>query len=57
MKEENFNLVQNLNQEQRFIYNQILEEIESKQNNLFFIYGYGDTGKTYYRMQLLVKLE
>ena len=46
LKEENFNLVQNLNQEQQFVYNQILEAIKNKQNNLFFIYGYGGTGKT-----------
>ena len=43
LKEENINLVQNLNQEQHFIYNKILEVIKNKHHNLFFIYGYGST--------------
>ena len=56
LKEENLNLVQNLNQEQLYIYNQILEAIERKQDNLFFIYGYGGTGKTYLWNAIISKI-
>ena len=47
LKEENINFVKNLNKEQYFIYNEILKAIKNKHNNLFFIYSYGGTGKTY----------
>ena len=43
LKQQNINLVNNLNQEQYFIYNEILKAIENKHDNLFFIYGYGGT--------------
>ena len=55
LKEENINLVQNLNQ-QYFIYNKILEVIKNKHNNLFFIYDYDGTCKTYLWNAIISKI-
>ena len=47
LKEENSILVQNLNNEQKNIYEKNLNSIENQNKKLFFIYGHGGTGKTY----------
>lgn len=55
LKEENSNLVHNLNNEQYYIYNEILNSLKSKSDNLFFIYGYRYIGKTYLWNTLISK--
>ncbi|XP_031099731.1 uncharacterized protein LOC116003933 [Ipomoea triloba] len=44
---ENEELVRQLTDEQRNIYNTILGDVEAKAGGLFFVYGYGGTGKTF----------
>ena len=56
LKEENIKLVNNLNNEQQFIYQQILQSLHEKKNNLFFIYGHGGTGKTYLWNAIITKI-
>ncbi|XP_031090994.1 ATP-dependent DNA helicase PIF1-like [Ipomoea triloba] len=46
MKFENQLLVKQLNKEQREIYDEIIDDIENNSGGLFFVYGYGGTGKT-----------
>ncbi|KAK9059237.1 hypothetical protein SSX86_021856 [Deinandra increscens subsp. villosa] len=41
------NLFQKLTEEQRNIYDEIITSIDNKQGGVFFIYGYGGTGKTF----------
>ena len=40
-------LISGLNNEQRTIYNSIMEDVFSKSGGMFFVYGHGGTGKTY----------
>ncbi|XP_019149748.1 PREDICTED: ATP-dependent DNA helicase PIF2-like [Ipomoea nil] len=47
MREENDNLVQQLTEEQRAIYDNVLQDAENNLGGLFFVYGYGGTGKTF----------
>ena len=56
LKEQNSNLVQNLNNEQKYIYEKVLNCITSKNQHLFFIYGHGGTGKTYLWNAIITKL-
>ncbi|XP_019183580.1 PREDICTED: uncharacterized protein LOC109178413 [Ipomoea nil] len=46
-EKENQELVRQLTEEQNFIYNEVLTDIDRKAGGLFFIYGYGETGKTF----------
>ncbi|XP_019184634.1 PREDICTED: uncharacterized protein LOC109179586 [Ipomoea nil] len=47
MKEENDTLVEKLTEEQRTIYDNVLQDAENNLGGLFFVYGYGGTGKTF----------
>ena len=40
-------LISGLNNEQRTIYNSIMEAVFPESGGMFFIYGHGGTGKTY----------
>ncbi|XP_019195820.1 PREDICTED: uncharacterized protein LOC109189662 [Ipomoea nil] len=46
-KEENEKLVHQLTEEQRAIYGNVLQDAENNLGGLFFVYGYGGTGKTF----------
>ena len=56
LKEQNSILVQNLNNEQIFIYEKILYSVQNKKQKLFFIYGHGGTGKTYLWNAIISKI-
>ncbi|XP_019167801.1 PREDICTED: ATP-dependent DNA helicase PIF1-like [Ipomoea nil] len=47
MTEENDKLVQQLTEEQSAIYDIVLQDAENNLGGLFFVYGYGGTGKTF----------
>ena len=40
-------LIFGLNNEQRIIYNSIMEAVATERGGMFFVYGHGGTGKTY----------
>ncbi|XP_057723392.1 uncharacterized protein LOC130939297 [Arachis stenosperma] len=44
---EHANLVQQLTDEQRKVYEQIMAAVNSREGGVFFLYGYGGTGKTF----------
>ncbi|XP_019172653.1 PREDICTED: uncharacterized protein LOC109168053 [Ipomoea nil] len=46
-EKENQELVRQLTDEQKAIYNEVLTDIDRKEGGLFFVYGYGGTGKTF----------
>ncbi|XP_019171191.1 PREDICTED: uncharacterized protein LOC109166756 [Ipomoea nil] len=46
-EKENNDLVSQLTDEQKVIYEEVLTDIESKSGGFFFVYGYGGTGKTF----------
>ncbi|XP_019154338.1 PREDICTED: uncharacterized protein LOC109150817 [Ipomoea nil] len=46
-EKENQELVRQLTEEQKVIYNEVLTDIAHKAGGLFFVYGYGGTGKTF----------
>ncbi|XP_019178902.1 PREDICTED: uncharacterized protein LOC109174064 [Ipomoea nil] len=46
-EKENNDLVSQLTDEQKVIYEEVLTDIESKAGGFFFVYGYGGTGKTF----------
>ena len=48
--------MKNLNNEQLYIYKEILKAITSKTNKLFFICGHGGTGKTYLWNAIITKI-
>ena len=56
LKEENLILVQNLNNEQKYIYEKIIDSVQSQNQKLFFIYGHGGTGKTYLWNAIISKI-
>lgn len=45
-----------LNNEQRTIYNSIMEAVFSKSGGMFFVYGHGGTGKTYLYRTILAAI-
>ncbi|KAL6534920.1 hypothetical protein OROGR_013595 [Orobanche gracilis] len=47
LREEHKSLLNNLNNEQRQVYDTIMDSIESGSGEFFFVYGYGGTGKTF----------
>ncbi|XP_019196140.1 PREDICTED: uncharacterized protein LOC109190150 [Ipomoea nil] len=47
LQQEAQELCDKLTEEQRSIYDTVLEDISSKLGGLFFVYGYGETGKTF----------
>ncbi|XP_019168340.1 PREDICTED: uncharacterized protein LOC109164044 [Ipomoea nil] len=46
-EKENLELVSQLTDEQKFIYNEVLTDIDGQSGGLFFVYGYGGTRKTF----------
>ncbi|XP_019160783.1 PREDICTED: uncharacterized protein LOC109157339 [Ipomoea nil] len=46
-EKENQELVRQLIDEQKVIYNEVLTDIDGQAGGLFFVYGYGGTGKTF----------
>ncbi|XP_019183654.1 PREDICTED: uncharacterized protein LOC109178476 [Ipomoea nil] len=46
-RKDNQELVSQLTEEQKVIYNEVLTDIDRKAGGLFFVYGYGGTGKTF----------
>ncbi|XP_019188340.1 PREDICTED: uncharacterized protein LOC109182644 [Ipomoea nil] len=46
-EKENNDLVSQLTDEQKVIYEEVLTDIESKSGGFFFVYGYDGTGKTF----------
>ncbi|XP_075521382.1 uncharacterized protein LOC142554604 [Primulina tabacum] len=44
---EHHNLLNNLNDQQRQVYNTIMTIVDSNTGGIFFVYGYGGTGKTF----------
>ncbi|XP_019160736.1 PREDICTED: uncharacterized protein LOC109157292 [Ipomoea nil] len=46
-EKENQDLVRQLTEEQKVIYNEVLTDIDRQAGGLFFVYGYGGTGKTF----------
>ncbi|XP_019177192.1 PREDICTED: uncharacterized protein LOC109172491 [Ipomoea nil] len=46
-EKENQELVRQLIEEQNVIYNEVLTDIDCQDGGLFFVYGYGGTGKTF----------
>ncbi|XP_019171089.1 PREDICTED: ATP-dependent DNA helicase PIF4-like [Ipomoea nil] len=46
-EKENQELVRQLTEEQKVIYNEVLIDIDRQEGGLFFVYGYGGTGKTF----------
>ncbi|XP_031108390.1 ATP-dependent DNA helicase PIF2-like [Ipomoea triloba] len=47
LKEEHDLLVGNLTDEQLLIYNKVMYDVDTNKGGLFFVYGYGGTGKTF----------
>ncbi|XP_019178998.1 PREDICTED: uncharacterized protein LOC109174197 [Ipomoea nil] len=46
-EKDNQELVSQLTKEQKGVYDEVLKDIEGKAGGLFFVYGYGGTGKTF----------
>ncbi|XP_010473639.1 PREDICTED: ATP-dependent DNA helicase PIF1-like [Camelina sativa] len=53
---EHERLYHSLNEEQRMVYNGVLDSIEAGKGNLYFLYGHGGTGKTYLYTTIISKL-
>ncbi|KAL4619659.1 hypothetical protein ACB092_06G096000 [Castanea dentata] len=47
LKREHEILISGLNNEQRIIYNSIMEAVATERGGMFFVYGHGGMGKTY----------
>ena len=47
LKREHEILISGLNNEQRIIYNSIMEAVATERGGMFFVYGHSGTGKTY----------
>ncbi|XP_075663183.1 uncharacterized protein LOC142632710 [Castanea sativa] len=47
LKREHEILISSLNNEQRIIYNSIMEVVATERGGMFFVYGHGGMGKTY----------
>jgi PIF1-like helicase len=45
--EEHAKLVANLNSDQHEVYDKVMKSVRSTQGGVFFVYGYGGTGKTF----------
>lgn len=45
--QEHKNLLPNLTDEQRYVYDTIIDVVDSTSGGVFFVYGYGGTGKTF----------
>ncbi|XP_031116659.1 uncharacterized protein LOC116020319 [Ipomoea triloba] len=47
LKQEHESLVSKLTDEQLSIYKKVIQDVQSNKGGLFFVYGYGGTGKTF----------
>ncbi|CAH9071829.1 unnamed protein product [Cuscuta europaea] len=47
LAEEQESLFQNLTEEHRKVYDEVMEAIDKRVGGIFFVYGYGGTGKTF----------
>ncbi|CAH9146259.1 unnamed protein product [Cuscuta epithymum] len=47
MAETHAKLLKNMNEEQRSVYDKIMESVDKTNGGVFFLYGHGGTGKTY----------
>ncbi|XP_074300018.1 ATP-dependent DNA helicase PIF1-like [Silene latifolia] len=47
LQAEHASQLSSMTDEQRSVYNQIMEAVASNQGGMFFVYGYGGTGKTF----------
>ncbi|XP_071695053.1 uncharacterized protein [Rutidosis leptorrhynchoides] len=47
LKSDNGNLFRSLNPEQRRVYDEIISVVDNSRGGVFFVYGYGGTGKTF----------
>ncbi|XP_073302992.1 uncharacterized protein [Primulina huaijiensis] len=47
LSQEHDKLINNLNSEQRRVYDTIMKAVVSNKGRVFFVYGYGGTGKTF----------
>ncbi|GKE62024.1 ATP-dependent DNA helicase PIF1-like protein [Tanacetum coccineum] len=47
MEAEHVSLYSKMTNEQREVYNTIMEAVDSRKRGVFFLYGYGGTGKTF----------
>lgn len=52
MAKEHQTLVSKLKEEQRHVYDIVITGVEGNKGGIFFIYGYGGTGKTFVWMTL-----
>ncbi|XP_076937490.1 uncharacterized protein LOC143605149 [Bidens hawaiensis] len=49
-------LYNSLTEEQRNLYNEIMEAFDEKNGGVFFVYGYGGTGKTFFWKTLFASI-
>lgn len=56
MEKEYSELLMNCNEDQKMIYNAVLNSVDNKLGHLFFVYGSGGCGKTYLWRTLICKL-
>ena len=49
-------LISGLNNEQRTIYNSIMDAVSSESGGMFFVYGHGGTGRTYLYRTILAAI-
>ena len=49
-------LISGLNNEQRTIYNSIMDVVSSESGGMFFVYGHGGTGRTYLYRTILAAI-
>ncbi|XP_019186536.1 PREDICTED: uncharacterized protein LOC109181238 [Ipomoea nil] len=47
LRHEHDSLVQKLTEEQLLIYNKVVADVQSEMGGMYFVYGYGGTGKTF----------
>lgn len=47
LSEEYDKLLRNLNSEQHHVYDTVMVAVDSNHGGMFFVYGYGGTGKTF----------
>ncbi|XP_074283493.1 uncharacterized protein LOC141608042 [Silene latifolia] len=54
LREENERQLSSMTDEQRSVYNEIMDVVLSNRGGVFFVYGYGGTGKTFIWRSLCV---
>ena len=56
IQKEHSKLFEGLNEEQRIIYDSVLDSIKKDQDFLFFVYDHGGTGKIYLWWAIIMKI-